>query len=312
MTETRPAPDPAMPAHGLTRGAWMNRLGEIGSAHGFFHRLGDRHLALHVEDGNTLLVAFDCAERVYAASPDGMPDGFDLVRQREWSYLGLLSVGGGRFHEAEIYAFFDRLFDEDVFESFERVIFLGLGPFSGHAAAAFSAATPGGRVLACRPAARLDPDADLAPGVRPSDRFADAAALLMASTHATLLFDPSEPGGAENAAGFAGRRITSVTVPRSAPRLEALIRSHGLITPLCEALAGHGLTAQRTRQILRPALRADSDRLMALAEAAAARGLPRRAATIARTALDITGEARFEALAAAGAAAPPPAAPLPA
>ncbi|AHM04837.1 hypothetical protein roselon_02516 [Roseibacterium elongatum DSM 19469] len=279
-----------LPRHGMTRPEWIAHLSQVGAGHGFLERIGARHLGLFVEEGDTLLISFDRAERVYADSADGMPAGFEMVPRREWSFLSLMSIGRAGFRDAEIHAFFDRLVDEGVFDSFERVLFLGLGPANGHAACAYSAAAPGARVIASRPAARIGKAGAAA------ERYGNAPALLSACEAAVLMHDPREPGGRANAELFADAKVTQVSLPCTAPDLEATILDAELLSPMFRAMANLRLDAARLREILRPVLRANGDYLMRLATQARRSGHPRRAAAIARHGMTATGEDRFAAL----------------
>ena len=76
--------------------------------------------------------------------------GFGAVERREWSFLSLIADGATWFRDAALHRFFDRLIDEDFFESFDRVIFLGAGPMCGYAAAAYSRRRPRQRSSPCR------------------------------------------------------------------------------------------------------------------------------------------------------------------
>jgi hypothetical protein len=290
MTDMRDLEIVDLPPHGKTRAEWLGHLRDVGAGHGFFDRIGAAHAALFVEEGNTLLVTFDRAERVYAQSFDGMPSGFEMVRRREWSYLSILSMGPMQFRDAELHAFFDRLIDDGFFDSYAQVMFLGLGPVCGHAACAYSAAAPHARVIASRPAARLDS------GTGKAARFSDAPALLSVSEAAALLFDPTEPHASANAARFDAPQITRVSLPHTAPDLEKMIRKNDLTVPMFRAMGNLRLDAARVREILRPVRHAHPDHMMRMAETALHKSQPRRAAIIARHAFEATGEHRFRAL----------------
>lgn len=153
--------DMQMPAQGNrpTHADWLARMDQIGNMHGFFDRVGAHHRALYVQEGDTLLVTFDEVGRIIRNGRDALPVGFDAVSKREWSYLGLMAEGDTWFRDEALYRFFDRLIDDGFFDSFDQVIFLGAGPMCGYAAAAYSVAAPGAKVLALSPAATLDRDA---------------------------------------------------------------------------------------------------------------------------------------------------------
>jgi len=290
MTRLQDTNEADLPSHGRTRAAWLKHLSDVGSGHGFFERVGADHMALFVEESETLLVSFDRAERVYAETRDGMPAGFEMVVRREWSFLSILSMGDTRFRDDDLSLMFETLLDNGVFDTFKRVFFLGLGPVCGHAACCYSSAAPGARVIASRPAARVDQ------GAGGNTRFADASALLSGSDAATILFDSKEAGAPENFARFSGSNVVRVDLPHCGAALETMIHEDDLAPPMFRALGNNRLDAARVREILRPSKRRNGSYLMRLAEAALNAGQTRRAATIARYALDATGEQRFRTL----------------
>ncbi|MGP1356598.1 MAG: phosphoadenosine phosphosulfate reductase, partial [Roseicyclus sp.] len=150
------APSPA-PDHGLSRDAWMRRMAQIGSEHGLYDRIGPRHLGLFIEEGETLVVAFDRAERAWAETRDGLPAGFEMVRRRSWSLLSVMSIGETWFKDAALLRFFRTLERSGLLSRYRRVVFFGIGPDCGFAACTFSQMVPGARVLAAAPVATLNP-----------------------------------------------------------------------------------------------------------------------------------------------------------
>jgi hypothetical protein len=46
-----------------------------------------------VDEGDTLLVAFDRADRARDVAADGLPAGFEMVRRRSWSLLSIMAQG---------------------------------------------------------------------------------------------------------------------------------------------------------------------------------------------------------------------------
>lgn len=296
---------------GLGKVDWFARLSRIGGAHGFFERLGKEHLGLFVQEGDTLVVSFDQAARVYGEQADGLPLGFEAVRKREWSLLSILSLGDPWFRAADLVAFFDRLADDRFFDSFETVIFLGFGPTNGHAACAFSAAAPGALVLASAPAATLDPERAgfdrrfLAARRCDFTRYGDAPSLLSGAREAVILFDPTDPLSAAHAAQFRGKTITLAPLRFTGPAPHRLILDGGLLMTFLGALAKGRLSRERVARLLRPVRRADPGYLLRLARTAQTQGQFDRAHRVADYAADVTGEARFTELAEQLATQPP-------
>jgi hypothetical protein len=303
MTSTTAQPATST-ASGLGQAAWLDRLRGIGRDHGFFERLGAEHLALFVQEGDTLIVSFDRAARVYANEADGLPPGFEAVQRKEWSLLSILSLGDSFFRSADLAAFFDSLAGSGFFDSFSQVIFLGFGPGAGHAACAYSAAAPGALVLASAPAATLDPERAgfdrrfLRERRGDISRYGDAPSLLAAAREAVILFDPTDPVSAAHAGQFRKKPVTLAPLRFTGTAPHDLIRAGGLLLPFLRALSHGRLTRLRVAALIRPVRRADPAYLWRLAGIAQRQGQFERARRIADYAADVTGEARFADLAA--------------
>ena len=303
MTLATP-PAPATGACGLSRSGWLQRLSDIGRDHGFFERVGRDDLALFVQEGDTLVVSFDHATRVFTEESDGLPQGFEAVRKRDWSLLSILSTGDAWFRAPDLVAFFDHLATSGFFDSFAQVIFLGFGPAAGHAACAYASAAPGALVLASSPAATLDPElAGFDPRFRPArardfSRYGDAPSLVAAASQAFVLYDPTDGLSAAHAAQFRAPCVTRVPLRFAGPAPHRLIASGGLLMLILRALSNGRLTRTRFVQMMRATRRADPAYLWRLAATAQAQGQFDRARRIARHAADVTGERRFADLAA--------------
>ena len=297
--------DPARPgASGLSRSDWLARLGEIGRHHGFLERIGTGHLGLFVQEGDTLLVSFDRAARVFAEAADGLPPGFEAVQKREWSLLSILSLSDPWFRDADLMAFFDRLAEAGFFDSFTQVIFLGFGPAAGHAACAYASAAPGASVLVSAPAATLDPElAGFDRRFRRDrrldfGRYGDAPTLVATAREVVILYDPTDATSAAHAGQFRDPGVLRVPLRFTGPAPHALVSSGDLLVPLLRALANGRLTRGRVAAMMRPVRRADPAYLWRLAGLAQSQGQFDRARVIADYAADVTGEARFADLAA--------------
>ena len=140
---------------GLEFEEWLDRIEDLADDLGFFEPLGPDHQATFVEGGERLLVTFEDAQTIQQHG-DGEPMGFRFVRADGWSHLAVISNAESWFRHPAIYSFFDRLIDDGFFDEFEDVLFYGAGS-AGYAAAAYSVAAPGARVVSVRPQATLDP-----------------------------------------------------------------------------------------------------------------------------------------------------------
>lgn len=291
-------------ASGPDRSAWLERLSHIGRDHGFFERIAGDHLALFVQESDTLVISFDRATRVFAEEAGGLPLGFEAVQKREWSLLSILSTGDTWFRSPELMAFFDGLAAAGFFESFAQVIFLGFGPAPGHAACAYASAAPGALVLASAPAATLE--AEMAGfdrrfrryRARDFGRYGDAPGLVASARNAVILYDPTDGVSAAHAAQFRAPSVSLVPLRFTGPAPHTLIASGHLLIPVLRALVNGRLSRSRLAELLRPVRRADPAYLWRLAQIAQGQGQFDRARRIADYAADVTGEDRFTALAA--------------
>jgi len=282
------------------RADWQARMHELGRMHGFFEHLGPEHFALYVQESSTLLVSFDEIDRVIEKGDDALPIGFEAVKKREWSMLSILADGRTWFRDQGLCRFFDKLADEGFFDSFEQVIFLGAGPMCGHAAAAFSAAAPGAKVVALSPAATLEREA--APfelRFRTAwrrdfgGRYGYAPDMLRSAAQAYVIYDPLEVLDAAHAALFRGTTCQRLRFRGGGASILPLLEPHGNLDRVLKAAAGNRLTVQRFSQITRRLRQSDRGYLERLLARVEDRGGPRLAAMVARRALSVTGGAHF-------------------
>ena len=143
---------------GIGQATWMGRLARIGEEHGLFDRIGENHFGLYVDEGDTLLVAFDRAERARDLAAQGLPAGFEMVRRRSWSLLSVMSRGETWFLDDALTRFFRtlqargrlrRVFPHHLLRRRPRLQVSPPAPMPG--------SPPGARVLAAGPVATLDP-----------------------------------------------------------------------------------------------------------------------------------------------------------
>ncbi len=230
---------------GLDWDDWLDRLDDVADADGYVERLGSDHAAIFIENKPILLVTFESLPGLRVTSPEAQPLGWDLGRALGWSHLCLASRGDSWFREGRIYGYFDRLVDDGFFEEFEQVIFYGAGA-AGYAAAAFSVAAPGARVLAIQPQATLDPrmtewDQRFRRRRRLDfvSRYGYAPDMLDAADRAVILYDPDIEEDAMHAALFARRNVIRFRMRFMGPRLDrALMRMNILLRMLAQLSAG--------------------------------------------------------------------------
>ncbi|WP_372887891.1 phosphoadenosine phosphosulfate reductase, partial [Shimia sp.] len=245
------------PMLGLAGTDWLARLEEIAEEHGHFQPLGGDHWASFVEDKPILLVTFETIAGIAERGDTGQPLGFELVRELGWSHLCLLSQGDSWFRDPAVYGYFDRLGDDGFFDDFETVIFYGAGP-CGYAAAAFSVAAPGARVVALNPQATLDPRLTgwdrRYPGARRldfNDRYGFAPDMIEAACQAFVIHTRDAPLDAMHAALFRRANVQLLPVPDFGRPLEAaLLEMQLLFRILAQASVGR-LTVQSFARLIR-------------------------------------------------------------
>lgn len=241
----------------LSRTEWLDELRLIGESRGFSEPLGKNHAAVFVEDGDTLLVTFESMSGIEALSGTRTPFGFDMVRSHGWSSLSVLSHGDTWFRDPRIFGFFDQLLDDGFFDEFENVIFYGAGP-CGYAAAAYSVAAPGARVLMLQPQATLDPRVtewdDRFPEQRRLDftsRYGFAPDMIDAAQQAHVLYDPRERLDAMHSALFERRNVMRHRMPFMGGALQSDLMALDLLPAILEAVAEDKLNTSSFAEIMR-------------------------------------------------------------
>ncbi|WP_138934149.1 phosphoadenosine phosphosulfate reductase [Roseovarius arcticus] len=234
-----------MPLSGLKdRDAWLDKVAELADEDGYVQRLGARHAAIFIEDKKTLLVTFETHQSIMVSSRDAQPLGWEMAKALGWSHLCLVSDGDTWFRDKAVYGYFDRLVDDGFFEDFDQVIFYGAGS-CGYAAAAFSVAAPGAKVIALSPQATLDPRMagwdDRYRHMRRTDfndRYGYAPDMLDAADEAFVIYDPENDLDAMHAALFARSNVTLFRMRFLGPDLEtALMRLRILFRILAQVSA---------------------------------------------------------------------------
>ena len=259
----------------LTDTEWLDELGEIGKSRGWYTPLGDDHASVFVDGSSrALLVTFESRPAIRSFSENGLPLGFDAAESRGWSHLSLISMRDTWFRHRKIFRHFDKLVDEEFFESFDNVVFYGAG-MGGYAAAAYSVAAPGATVLTVAPQATLARDLtewdDRFPSQRRTDftrRYGYAPDMIEAAARMFLIYDPNEALDSMHATLFAAENVDRIRYRRGGPgAIEADLRDMDLLDPMLEAagearldsaLIFRALTARRRHM---PYLRAMMGRL---------------------------------------------------
>lgn len=275
---------------------WLGILAAIGEEAGHFHAVGAQHKALFLDNSTTLLVSFDSFESA-SSRPRKLPVGMDVADECDWSHLCLLSQAGPWYRDPEVYAHVDRLIDDGFFEDFDRVLFYGAGP-SGHAAAAFSIASPGSRVLLVNPVATLNPGlASWEQRYRSArrldftSRFGFAPDMLEGALAATVICDPVSPADAMQAALFHAPHISHLTARFGGPDLEASFARLGILNHLIVAAMEGGLDGTRFGALWRNR-RGDTAYLRQLQAATASH--PAREAMLCRNVVTRLNQNRFK------------------
>ncbi|MBF9036488.1 phosphoadenosine phosphosulfate reductase [Rhodobacterales bacterium HKCCE2091] len=286
----------------LDRATRLSRLAQIGRDHGYFRRIGQRHSVLFVEEeSDTLLVTFDTAERVLGKSPDGLPIGFPAVQKWEWSLLNIMGSRHSWFREDQLYTFFDTLVDTGFFDRFDRVVFLGLGPMCGYAAAAFSVVAPAARVLAISPAATLDrDDAPFEQRFRPAwrhdfrSRYGYAPTMIEGAEAVTLIYDPTDPMSAAHAALFRGDNVARHKLRHGGMSIGAILSVGDALSKLLAAAARGPVSDADFARITRPSRRNFLPYIAALMTRADQVGHPRLALMAAEHGQRLAVDGRFD------------------
>lgn len=242
---------------GLKRSQWIRAISKIGEDRGFSEPLGKRHHAVFVEAGNTLLVTFESLPGIETLSETATPLGWELVNKMGWSHLAVISGRDTWFRDGRVFEFFDALLDDGFFDDFDSVLFYGAGP-CGYAAAAYSVAAPGARVVMLQPQATLDPRV-----TEWDERFSDkrrlnftsrygyAPDMLDAAQQAYVLYDPRETLDAMHSALFERSNVIRYRLPFMGDALQSDLLDLDLIVPILEAAASDTLDRERFAALLR-------------------------------------------------------------
>ena len=242
---------------GLGWQAWLARMEELTEEAGHAAPLGPHHAAILVEQKPVLLVTFETHQGITHLDRSAQPLGWSMARALGWSHLCLVADGESWFRDPRVYGYFDRLADDGFFEDFDQVVFYGAGS-CGYAAAAFSVAAPGARVLALHPQATLDPR--IAEWdhrwrhmrrVAFDDRYGYAPDMLDAAECAVVLYDPRTEEDAMHAALFTRANVTKFRMRDLGPGMEAALLRMNVLPRILAQLSAGRLTRQSLARLYR-------------------------------------------------------------
>ena len=267
MTMTDDAPSLETTLTDLSKQDWLQAISAIAEVDGYFEPLGNRHFAAFIEKGTTLLVTFETIQGIQVLSERAQPFGWEMLQGYGWSHLCVASDGDTWFRDTAIYGYFDRLVDDGFFDEFDTVLFYGAGPCA-YAAAAYSVAAPGAKVVLIQPQATLDPRVtewdDRFTDMRRTDftaRYGFGPDMLEAAEDAYVLYDPKEDLDAMHAALFTRPNVSKLRMPHMGDALQTDLMEMSTLAPLLKAAAEDTLDTlsfaqlYRARRDYRPYLR---------------------------------------------------------
>lgn len=242
---------------GMAPADWLRTVSAIVAEDGYTEALGPQHHAVFAEEGRTLLVTFETLQDINTLSEDAHPLGWDLLDSHGWSSLCLISDGDTWFRAPQVYAYMDRLTDEGFFDAFDKVVFYGSGPCA-YAAATYSVAAPGARVVLIQPQATLDPrvtqwDRRFIQHRRLdfTSRYGFAPDMIDAAHAAYVIYDPRAADDDMHAALFTRPNVIKLRLPFMGTALQSELLELDKLTPLLELAARDALDVASFAQIAR-------------------------------------------------------------
>jgi hypothetical protein len=227
---------------GMKKADWLAAVEQLCGDDGSFEQLGKRHYAAFIEKSGTLLVTFETLQGIPALSSLAQPVGWEIMHAHGWSNLCVISNGDTWFREQSVYGYFDRLIDDGFFDEFEQVVFYGAGPCA-YAAAAYSVASPGARVLAVQPQATLDPRVtewdDRFNNMRRTDftsRYGYAPDMIDAAGMAYVVYDPRQHLDAMHAALFTREHTRKLRLRHMGDAIQTDLLEMELLAPLLQGI----------------------------------------------------------------------------
>lgn len=235
-----------------------NTLATVADRMGWaYRRLGSEHSVLQRDGGATLLVAFEASETILGRSHTLSPLSAAKSEELGCSQMILIAENETWFRDKNVYKFFDDCIDNEMFDSFNRVIFYG-SQMCGYAAAAFSVAAPGATVIALAPAATLDPqiavwDTRTLKGRRLdfTSRYGFAPDMLDAAKFAYVFYDPNVQLDARHAAQFARNNVSRIRCRHFGSKLGIHFARMGIVDNIIEAACKDNLSDTYIHETLR-------------------------------------------------------------
>lgn len=258
----------------LDRQIWMSRVDDIAEDAGYAEPVGPDHMALLIDGGRSLIVAFETVPRIRRQNDGAAPLGWGFVQSHGWSSLTIMAEDNvDWFRHPAVYGYFDRLIDDGFFDDFDEVLFYGAGA-AGYAAAAYSVAAPDARVLVLQPQATLDvrrtPWDRRFPQARRLDfssRFGYAPMMVETASKVSVIHDPTITEDAVHAGLFDGGNTDHFLCPYIGPDAERALMGMDVFPDLIDMAMEDSLTPSvfatlwRARQSHLPYLRTMFHRL---------------------------------------------------
>jgi hypothetical protein len=246
------------PALNARQAAWTNQMEQIGDEHGFYRALDAEHKALFVKGDDTLVVTFDNLDDARQKVEDRLPWGVKFINAQGWSALGVAAHGWTWYRAEAVHDFFDQLKAERFFDRFKQVVFYGAS-MAGYAAAAFSSAAPGARVIALSPQATLD--RDLTGGWEPpfrlawrrdfNSRYGYAPDEVQSAQKMWLFYDPLSREDAVHAALFRSPNVSHMRCRHFGHNMGSLMNMMGALKPITQGCVTGTLDEAGIYKILR-------------------------------------------------------------
>ncbi|WP_092775795.1 hypothetical protein [Jannaschia pohangensis] len=223
---------------------------------GYLRQVGDDHLALHRDGGDTLVVSFEMLDDM-RDRPGGLPISTGVARKKGWATLDIMAEGRTWFREDDLFDYFDGLTDDGFFDDYDSVVFMG-GGMGAYGAAAFSVAAPGSTVFLVQPYATLA--RDIAPWERRfrsswvlpfGPRYSNAARMIDGARRVFVVTDPTEDADAMHASLFQGDHVTRLPAPHAGGDILARLDGIGILDRLVAAAEADTLTPLRFAQLWR-------------------------------------------------------------
>ncbi|MEX1660763.1 phosphoadenosine phosphosulfate reductase [Thioclava sp. 15-R06ZXC-3] len=238
--------------------AWASQLEQIGDEHGFYRALDPEHKALFVKGDDTLVVTFDNLDDARQKVEDRLPWGVKFINSQGWSALGVAAHGWTWYRAEAVHDFFDQLKAERFFDRFKQVVFYGAS-MAGYAAAAFSSAAPGAKVIALSPQATLDRDLTggwenrfrLAWRRDFNSRYGYAPNEVRTAQKMWLFYDPLSREDAVHAALFRSPNVTRIRCRHFGHNMGSVMNLMGALKPITQGCVTDDLDEAGIYKLLR-------------------------------------------------------------